>query len=190
MDDDRSLVEATLARAPGAFERLLRKHQKLVWHVVERMVRHPEDTRELSQEVFLRVHQKLEQYRYESSLATWIGRIAFSLASRHLQRKRLPMDDNGGRDDEDREDPLTRVADGFDLAEAFADAELMACVAEEMEALPPLQRTLISLYHLDELGIAEISHITGQPEGTVKNRLFRARKRLRERLERAMGVTA
>lgn len=189
MNDDRTLVEAVLAHTPGAFERLVCSHQKLVWHVVERMVRHPEDTRELSQEVFLRVYQKLEQYRYESSLATWIGRIAFSLASRHLQRKRLPIDD-AGRDDDDAEDPLARVADGFDLAEAYADAELMACVAAEMEALPPMQRTLISLYHLDELGIGEISQITGQPEGTVKNSLFRARKRLRERLEQAMGVVA
>jgi RNA polymerase sigma-70 factor (ECF subfamily) len=152
------------------------------------MVRHPEDTRELSQEVFLRVHQKLQQYRYESSLATWIGRIAYSLATRHLQRKRLPIDD--GRIEVEADDALTRVADDFDFAEAYADAELMACVAEEMEALPPVQRTLIGLYHLDELGIGEISQITGQPEGTVKNSLFRARKRLRERLVQAMGAVA
>lgn len=190
MNDDRTLVEAALAHAPGAFERLVRSHQKLVWHVVERMVWHPEDTRELSQEVFLRVHQKLEQYRYESSLATWIGRIAFSLASRHLQRKRLPIDDGGGANGDDAVDSLAGVADDFDLAEAFADAELIRRVAAEMDALPPMQRTLISLYHLDELGIAEISSITGQPEGTVKNSLFRARKRLRERLEQAMGVDA
>lgn len=189
MDDDRSLVEATLARAPGAFERLLRQHQKLVWHLVERLVRHPEDTRELSQEVFLRVYQKLEQYRFESSLATWIGRIAFSVATRHLQRKRLPLDESFAGDDDD-DDGLEQISDGFDLAEAFADAELMTCVARELDALPPMQRALISLYHLDELGIGEIASITGQPEGTVKNSLFRARRRLRERLEQAMGVHA
>lgn len=188
MTDDRTLVEATLARKPGAFERLVLTHQKLVWHLVERMVRHPEDARDLSQEVFLRVHQKLDQYRYESSLATWIGRIAFSIASRHLQRKRLPMDDLNGNDDDD--DSVAQVSDGFDLAEACADADLMARVAAEMDALPPLQRTLISLYHLEELGIAEICNITGQPEGTVKNSLFRARRRLRERLEQALGVAA
>lgn len=188
MTDDRALVEATLARRPGAFERLVRAHQGLVWHVVERMVRHPEDTRELSQEVFLRVHQKLDQYRFESSLSTWIGRIAFSIASRHLEKKRLPLIDSAREDDE--EDALARIGDDFDLAEACADAELMQVVAAELEALPPLQRTLVDLYHLQELGIGEISQITGQPEGTIKNYLFRARKRLRERLERAMGVHA
>lgn len=189
MDDDRSLVEATLARAPGAFERLLLKHQKLVWHLVERLVRHPEDTRELSQEVFLRVYQKLDQYRFESSLATWIGRIAFSIATRHMQRKRLPIDE-GLADGSDDHDALAQISDDFDLAQTFADAELMHCVAREMDALPPMQRALISLYHLDELGISEIASITGQPEGTVKNSLFRARRRLRERLEQAMGVAA
>jgi RNA polymerase sigma-70 factor (ECF subfamily) len=186
MNDDRSLVEACLARAPGAFERLVATHQGLVWHLVERMVKHPEDTRELSQEVFLRVYQKLDQYRFESSLATWIGRIAFSIATRHLQRKKLPIDEPDGEDD----DPMNRVGDGFDLAEACADAELMGLLAREVDALAPLQRTLISLYHLEEMGIGEIANITGQPEGTVKNSLFRARRRLRERLEAAMGVSA
>ncbi len=187
MNDDRSLVEATLARKPGAFERLVTSHQGLVWHLIERMVRHPEDTRELSQEVFLRVHQKLDQYRFESTLATWIGRIAFSIATRHLQRKRLPLDE-AGFDDEDS--MASRVSDGFDLAEACADEQLMGVVGRELDALSPMQRTLISLYHLEELGISEIASITGQPEGTVKNSLFRARRRLRERLEQAMGVAA
>lgn len=187
MDEDRRLVEATLARAPGAFERLVASHQRLVWHVLERMVGHVEDARDLSQEVFLRVHQKLQQFRYDSSLASWIGRIAFSIATRHLARKRLQMDDT--RDD-DEDSALDRVADDFDLAEACADAELMRCVAAEMDALPPLQRTLITLYHLDELGIAEIGTITGLPEGTIKNSLYRARRRLRLSLEQALGVSA
>ena len=52
MTDDRTLVEATLARKPGAFERLVLTHQKLVWHLVERMVRHPEDARDHDDAVF------------------------------------------------------------------------------------------------------------------------------------------
>jgi RNA polymerase sigma-70 factor (ECF subfamily) len=54
--DDRDLVAAVLAHAPGAFERLVREYQGLCWHIIQRMVRHPEDTRELCQETFLRVH--------------------------------------------------------------------------------------------------------------------------------------
>ena len=56
---DRDLVEAVLARRPGAFERLIRQYQGLCWHIVERMVRNPEDARDLCQETFLRVYRCL-----------------------------------------------------------------------------------------------------------------------------------
>jgi RNA polymerase sigma-70 factor (ECF subfamily) len=186
MDDDRALVTAVLERAPGAFERLIARHQALVWHLVARMVRHPEDARELCQDTFLRVHQRLHQYRFESALATWIGRVAFSVASRHLQRKRLPMMESAQAEI----DVLESVTDGFDLEAACADRETMSHLRAAIDALPPLQRTLVTLYHLDELAIAEIGAITGLPEGTVKNYLFRARQRLRRELESRLGATA
>lgn len=186
--DDRPLVEAVLAKRPGAFERLVEQHQKLAWHIVYRMVQHPEDTRELCQEVFLRVYRQLEQFRFESALSTWIGRVAYSIATRHLQRRRLPLVE---ADDSDTGEPaMNRIGDDFDLEAAFADAELMAALAGAMTDLPPIQRTLVTLYHLDELGIAEIASITGLPEGTVKNYLFRARLRLRKRLEQLIGEPA
>jgi RNA polymerase sigma factor (sigma-70 family) len=189
MNEDRDLVGDVLAQRRGAFERLVERHQRLAWHIVHRMVQHPEDTRELCQEVFLRVHQRLAQFRFESSLSTWIGRIAFSVATRHLQRRRLPMVNESAHDDGD-DAPISRIGDGFDLESAFADAELVSAMTSAMEALPPLQRTLLTLYHLDELGIAEIARITDMPEGTVKNYLFRARARLRKQLEAMIGEHA
>jgi RNA polymerase sigma-70 factor (ECF subfamily) len=186
--DDQLLVDAVLARAPGAFERLVARHQALVRHLVYRMVQHPEDARELSQDVFLRVHERLHQFRAESSLATWIGRVAFSVATRHLQRKRLPMVEADAG--EDAAPAWEQVADGFDLAAACADAETMRLLQAAIDALPALQRTLVTLYHLDELSVAEIAGITDLPEGTVKNYLFRARSRLRRQLETKLGVAA
>ncbi len=187
MNEDQELVTAVLARTPGAFERLIARHKALVWHVVFRMVKHPEDARELSQDVFLRVHQRLHQYRFESSLSTWIGRVAFSVASRHLQRKKLPLAEPAQDQDGDAFDD---IGDGFDLEAAFADAETMRHLNAAIESLPPLQRTLVTLYHLDEMGIADIAGITGLPEGTVKNYLFRARRRLRRQLETRLGAIA
>lgn len=188
MSEDKDIVEAVLARQPGALERLIQRHQALVWHLVYRMVPHPEDARELCQDVFLRVHDRLHQYRYESSLATWIGRVAFNIATRHLQRKRIAT---VSAEDEDGTLPAwNEASDGFDLEAATADQELLGHVGAALETLPPLQRTLVTLYHLDELGIGEIATITGLPEGTVKNYLFRARQRLRQRLEDKLGVLA
>ena len=186
--EDRELVTAVLARAPGAFERLVARHQKLVWHLVYRMVQHPEDARDLSQEVFLRVYQRLGQYRFESALATWIGRVAFSVSTRHLQRRKLPIVESGA--DDEAGAAWEQVGDGFDLEAACADHELMGLLGAAIERLPAIQRTLVTLYHVDELPIGEIAAITGLPEGTIKNYLFRARAKLRQVLEPKIGVAA
>ena len=187
-NDDRALVAAVLARAPGAFERLVREYQGLCWHIIQRMVRQPDDTRELCQEAFLRVHQCLHQYRHESALKSWIDQVAYSVAKRHLERKRIPIAEVA--DDEDALSPLDQVSDGFDLEAACADAEVAAALHAQIEALPPLQRTLLTLYHLDEVPIVEIARITGLAEGTIKSHLFRTRALLRERLQSSMGVAA
>ena len=186
--DDRTLVTAVLGHAPGAFERLVRDYQGLCWHIIQRMVRHPDDTRELCQETFLRVHQSLHQYRYESKLSSWIGQVAYSVAKRHLERKRIPLMEPAL--DGDGLSLAESVGDGFDLEAACADSEMSTLLHAAIESLPPLQRTLLTLYHLEEVPIGEIVEITGLAEGTIKSHLFRSRLRLREVLEIRMGVAA
>ena len=188
MNEDQDMVQAVLAKTPGAFERLVARHHKLVWHLVYRMVQHPEDARELCQDVFFRVHDRLHQYRFESALSTWIGRVAFSVATRHLQKKRLPMVEPSGNGEDDA--AWEQVSDGFDLEAAFAGNEAARMLGAAIDRLPTLQRTLVTLYHLEEMGIGEIAEVTGLPEGTIKNYLFRARSRLRQQLELGMGVAA
>ena len=175
-----------LGNKPGAFERLVRQYQGLCWHIVQRMVRHPEDTRELCQEAFLRVHRNLHQYRFDAPLKSWIGQVAYSIARRHLERKRIALVEAS-----DEETPLHElVGDGFDLEAACADHELTGLLGQAIERLPAIQRTLVTLYHLDDLPVGEIAVITGLPEGTVKSYLFRARAKLREVLEPNIGVAA
>lgn len=186
--DDRALAAAALAGRPGAFERLVRTHQGLCWHIIQRMVRHPEDTRELCQDTFLRVHQCLHQYRGESALKSWIGRVAYTVALRHLERKRIAL--VAVHDDEEGATLLDNIGDDFDLEAAWMNAETAARLHAAIETLPPLQRTVLTLYHLDELPIPEIALITGLANGTIKSHLFRSRLRLREALENRAGVAA
>ncbi len=185
---DRALADAVLAGAPGAFERLVRDYQGLCWHVIDRMVRHPEDTRELCQETFLRVHQALHQYRGESALKSWIAQVAYSVAKRHLEKRRIPIADAPGEGD--GLSLVESVGDGFDLEGATADDEAVALLHAAIARLPPLQRTLLTLYHLEEMPIGEISRVTGLAEGTIKSHLFRSRRQLRGLLEPTMGVFA
>lgn len=187
MDDhspDSELVEAVLAGQSGAFERLVREYQGLCWRLILRMVRNPEDARELCQDTFLRVHRCLHQYRFESSLKSWIGRIAYHIALRYVQRKRIPLAQNL----EDVTALVESVPDDFDLEGAWADAEAVQHLHLAIEMLPPLQRTLLTLYYLEELSISEIASITGEPAGTIKSHLFRSRLRLRTMIEARTGV--
>jgi len=193
MDADRALVEAVLANRAGAFEQLVRDYQGLCWHIIQRMVRHPEDTRELCQEAFLRVHRYLQQYRFDSPLKSWIGQVAYSVAKRHLERKRIALADmhvGGGMDEDDGPSLLDNIGDGVDLQDAHAQADDERELHAAIERLPPLQRMILTLYHLEELPIGEIATITGLAEGTIKSHLFRSRKTLRECLEPRIGVAA
>ena len=151
MEADRALVEAVLARRPGAFEQLVRDYQGLCWHVIQRMVRHPEDTRELCQDAFLRVHRYLHQYRFDSPLKSWIGQVAYAVAKRHLERKRILLAEPAG--DDDGLSLLDNIGDGFDLVATFAGAEAERELHAAIERLPPLQRTILTLYHLSLIHI-------------------------------------
>jgi len=188
MDAERALVEAVLAERPGAFEQLVRDYQGLCWHVVQRMVRHPEDTRGLCQEAFLRVHRYLHQYRFDSPLKSWIGQVAYSVAKRHLERKRIPLVET--IDDLDGVSLLENIGDGVDLEAVHSSGEEQRALHAAIEGLPPVQRTLLTLYHLEELPIGEIAAITGLAEGTIKSHLFRSRNKLREVLAPRIGVAA
>ncbi len=182
---DRALLAAIARGERGSFETLVRRHQRLVWHVVQRLVRNPEDTRELAQEVFLRVHRTLHQFRGDSRLSTWIARVAWTMAVRHLQARRIELVDthaaSDGADDDGPLPPAVRdAADPLDLVSQLADAQQLQQLRAQIERLPPLQRLLLTLYHLHETPVGEIAAITGLPEGTVKSHLHRSRRQLRE----------
>ena len=188
MTDDRALVDAVLANAPGAFARLVREYQGLCWHIIQRMVRNPEDARELCQDTFLSVHQSLHQYRYESALKSWIGRVAYTVALRHLERKRIAHRRQRARRATATSRCWTASATAVDLEADCADQEMHAHLLAAIDTLPPLPRTVLTLYHLDELSIPEIAQVTGLAAGTIKSHLFRTRLKLRETLETQLGA--
>jgi RNA polymerase sigma-70 factor (ECF subfamily) len=179
--DEHACVRAVLDRRPGAFEALVRDYQNLCWHIVFRMVGNPDDARDLCQETFLRVHRQLHQFRFECPLKAWVGRIAYSIALRHLERRRamptLCLPEDGNDDD-------ASLADDVDLEADSGDAQHAARLREAVRALPSVPRTLVTLYHLEELSIPDIAEITGMSEGTIKSHLFRARATMRDWLKR------
>jgi RNA polymerase sigma factor (sigma-70 family) len=182
---DRTLVAAIARGKQGAFAQLVQQYQRLCWHIIDRLVRHPEDTRELCQEVFLRVHQCLHQYRGESALKSWIAQIAYSIAKRHLERKRIPLAEQLNTDS--AEPTQTAPSNALDLATHINDQQMQKALYRAIDALAPLPRTVLMLYHIDELSITEIAAITSLAEGTIKSHLHRSRAQLRSILQGRLG---
>ena len=184
MNADRDIANAVLAGRRGAFESLVREHQGLVWHIIYRLVRDPEDARELCQETFLRVHRQLHQFRGDSALKSWIGRVAYTIGLRHIENRR---GEAAARldfaNDEEAASALESFDSGDDIEAAHIEADSATRLRRAIDNLPPQARTLVSLYHLEELPIGEIAAITGLATGTIKSHLFRARLLLRRALE-------
>jgi RNA polymerase sigma-70 factor (ECF subfamily) len=173
---DLELAQRVLAGNAQAFAEIVKNHQRLVWHMAWRMLQHRQEAEDCSQEVFLRVHQSLKQYRGESALATWIGRVAFSVALRMAQKRKLRLDIPS---DFEPELAFEHIGSGEDVQSSHAEEEQMQALYAAIEQLPSLPRTVLSLHYRDGLAIAEIANMLDCPEGTVKSHLNRGRNRLK-----------
>ncbi|MBL7995060.1 sigma-70 family RNA polymerase sigma factor [bacterium] len=187
--EDRAIIQKILSGDLNAFETIVNTHQKLVSHVVFKMVRQTTDREEVCQDVFIKVYENLKSFQFNSKLSTWIARIAYNSCLNYLQKKKLPLyDDAMTTYDEKENNP---ISDSFSeniwgSSPGPEDKMMRAQVSEylktEIGHLPVQYRTIITLYHLDEMSYQEIGQVLNLPEGTVKSYLFRARKMLKDKL--------
>jgi RNA polymerase sigma-70 factor (ECF subfamily) len=179
MTDQKLLVDRILAGDQKAFKILVQQYQRLVTHFVFRMIPVGPEREDICQDVFVKVYQHLNRFRFESSLSTWIGRITYNTCLNYLDKKKLPLYDDMGDEDKSFE-PVDDEKARPDFN--YADKEISTILKGEIEKLPPIYRTIVTLFHLDEMSYAEIADIMKMPEGTIKSYLFRARKQLKEKL--------
>ncbi|MFQ5500053.1 MAG: RNA polymerase sigma factor [Candidatus Zixiibacteriota bacterium] len=180
--EDRLLVEAVVAGEKQAFCQLVEQFQRLVSHIVFQIVSEREDREDLCQEVFMKVYKHISSFEYQSKLSTWIGRIAYNASLNYLQKKRIPLV-------ADLVDSSAASVDSFASENVLPDefarrSDVAAILRRHINCLQPQYRTIVTLYHLDDMSYHEIAEITGLPDGTVKSHLFRARKQLRESLSK------
>ena len=182
MNDDKALASYVAQGNKHAFELLIRKHERLVAHMVGRLVNQPEDLEEICQDVFLKVYEKISEFNFQSKLSTWIATIAYRHAINHLRKKKIEIADFP--EDEKFEERFIATENPI---ESIEDNEMEDLVMKLIEKLPPQYRIVLTLYHLEDMNYAEIGETTGMPEGTVKNYLFRARQLLKEKVKIYMG---
>jgi RNA polymerase sigma factor (sigma-70 family) len=184
---DQSLVERVLRGDTNTFNTIIKNTQGLVTQIIFKMIPGAEDRKDLAQDVYLKTFKKLESFKFQSKLSTWIGQIAYNTCVNHLEKKKLLLIENNNDDSESDDETLEIMNNktnplSNETEKIIFKKELSEILKKEIDKLSPVYRTLITLYHNEELNYSEIAEITELPEGTVKNYLFRARKTLRNNL--------
>jgi RNA polymerase sigma factor (sigma-70 family) len=187
---DKHLVERVLAGDTHAFGAIIKNTEGLVAQIVYKMIGNAEDRKDIAQDVYMKAFKHMSGFQFKSKLSTWIGQIAYNSCLSYLEKKKLVlpgsmMEESGpGNESMDCINGKPFYAAGYksdtDIEAIISGHERRAILTVAIEALSPIHKTLITLYHREEMSYEEIGVITGMPEGTVKSYLFRARKALKD----------
>ncbi len=166
--NDLEIARRIAAGDAGAAETLVRDHYPSVYRLMRHLTNHREDAEDLTQQAFLAARRKIHTYRGSSGLKTWIHRIAFNEYAQWKRKNRqtAPLQLDHATDDPGYGSFVT----GQSLQSALA-------------ALPPKLREAFILHEVEELKVEDVAQVLMVPAGTVKARLFYARRRLRALLE-------
>ena len=179
---DEQLVARVLSGEEHLFEALVRRYQTRILAHVARMVGSREDALDLSQEIFLKVFGALDRFNPEFRFSTWLFRIAGNAAIDHLRKRKprtVPLETT---DSEGRLSSSEYKSLDLDPFGTLRNTQRGDAIARAIADLPAEFRELIALRHFTGLSYEEIAEVKNMPLGTVKNKLFRARAVLKERL--------
>jgi RNA polymerase sigma-70 factor, ECF subfamily len=176
--DEGELIERCRTGDDTAFAELVDRYKDLVYGLIYRMVRDRSLADDLAQDVFLKVHRGLPYFRGEARLSTWIYRIVQNacVQTRTGRRPEVSIDD--GQD-------LDRPPRQFgSVDQAFGAIEDRDRLDKALAQLPPNYRMLVVAHYMRGVQYESLAEALNLPLGTVKTHLYRAKRRLRELLEK------
>ncbi len=183
---DIALVERAKAGDTAAFEVLVRQYDRQIYRTALHITQNREDAEDITQDVFFKAFQKLEQFQGNSKFSTWLVRIAVNESLMRLRRRKTSRTVSMDQDVETEEGAIPR-----DFAEwrpnpeqIFSQSELGDILRKTIAGLPPGFRTVFTLRDIESLSTEETAEALGLSIPAVKSRLLRARLQLRERLSR------
>lgn len=174
---DHELIAQINAGNLHAFRHLVNAHERLVLHMVQRVVKDEEGKKDVCQEVFIKVYKNLKNFKQESKLSTWIARIAYTTSMDYLknERKRQGLTDH-------TKDNANSLVETDTPEKELNKKEMRIFITKMIAELPESYRLVVDLFHIGDYSYQEIVEITGLSEGTIKSHLFRARKILKSKL--------
>lgn len=181
---DEDLIASILAGDERLYADLIQRYQGRLVNYLYRMLRNEEDAHDLAQEVFIKIYGALDRFDPKYRFSTWLFRVAQNAAIDKIRKRRLklvsltrPATEDGDGSDWDL------PGEGPTPYGTVRNLERGVAIRRAIDELPGEYRELISLRHYAELSYDDIAQLKQMPLGTVKNKLFRGRQMLKEKLE-------
>ena len=178
-EQEAAIVRKVLGGDANAFETLVLEYEKNVYNIALRMTGNSEDAADMTQEAFIKAYNSLQSFRGDSKFSVWLYRIVSNVCLDFLRSKNRRPTVSLSVEDDDGEDTQLDVADESQSPELLLDRKLTReSVRRGLDSLPPDYRQIRLLREIQGLSYDEIAQALGLEVGTVKSRIFRARKRL------------
>lgn len=170
---DRDLIRRYLAGEVEAFDALMQAHEDRVFSICLRMLRNRDAALDTTQDVFLTVFRKADRYKERAAFSTWLYRVTVNACYDHLRRAKRK-----------RTDPLPEHLDPADpkSEDAIGAVELRPEIERALGEITPEFRAATVLVDLEGMSLEEAADTLQIPIGTIKSRVFRARRQLAEEL--------
>ncbi len=182
--EDKQLIARALQGDQKAYETLLNKYRSLVFTIMMKMVRNPQEAEDLTQEAFIKAFHSLPSFKEEFAFSTWLMKIATNNCIDFLRKRKLKtrsIHEPVKYKDEELERSLP--AQDPTPEKTLLQEERRRIIEEAIQELPDRYRHVILLRHKEEKSYEEIADILGLPLGTVKAQIFRAREMLNQKLK-------
>jgi RNA polymerase sigma-70 factor (ECF subfamily) len=176
---DIALIERVLGGDQSAYAELVKRHQRFVFTLAMRFAKNPEDAEEIAQDSFIKAYRSLSAFQGNSKFTTWMYSIVYTTAMTFLRKKRV---DTTSIDDENTYIQLESTHGSFDNNTAEKKSRSYYLNLAISQLLPD-DAAIITLFYNGEQSLEEIAATMGMETNTVKVKLFRARQRLKDKLE-------
>lgn len=178
-EQEAAVIRQVVAGDVNAFEKLVLEYERNVYAIALRMTANPEDASDMTQEAFIKAFNSLSGYRGESKFSVWLYRIVSNVCLDFLRSRNRRPTVSLSVEDEDGEETEMDVADESQSPELLLERSLTRdSVRRGLDSLPPEYRQILLLREIEGFSYEEISQTLSLEVGTVKSRIFRARKKL------------
>lgn len=187
---DAELVALACQKVDGAFRTIMQRHNRRLYRIARAVVRNDSEAEDVVQEAYVRAFTSLAEFRGDSSLATWLSRIVLNEALGRIRRRR-PTADMASLESRPPSQaeiiPFPLASPQLDPERTMAQRQIQLMLERAIDALPNDFRIVLVARVIEEMSIEETAALFGLRAETVKTRLHRARKLLRDALEKQFG---